>query len=234
MEFGLLKSKIEAKLAESYKNKTLNVELKNFKKNILENKGLNQIYYLYDELSKQKGYDKSFAEDYLNECVELYQNIKLNNKNLVVLEKWVKNVVAENQYSDIDTVLAKKTFIIENILTSKTNIINTLSSQKNDSEVINIEMGKMVEVANNTIKKYLSQIGESEVKEIKKYISLSEEEIKKRYDVLSEMAIEKLEVMAENSDLEIKSKISETIERIKSDKVDAISLIKLKNLNEDL
>ena len=117
---------------------------------------------------------------------------------------------------------------------SKSNIINNLSSQRIETDVINIEMGKMVEVANNTIKNYLSQIDESDVKEIKKYISLSEEEIKKRYDVLSEMAIEKLEVMAENSEPEIKNKISETIERIKSDKIDAVSLIKIKNLNEDL
>lgn len=234
MEFGLLKSKIEAKLVESYKNKTFNAELKKFKKYILENKGLNQTYYLYDELSKQKSFDKNFAEDYLNECIELYQNIKLNKKSLAIVENWVKNVVVENQYSDIDTAFTKKTFVIENILMSKNNIINNLSSQRIETDVINIEMSKMVEVANNTIKNYLSQIDESEVKEIKKYISLSEEEIKKRYDVLSEMAIEKLEVMAENSEPEIKNKISETIDRIKSDKIDAVSLIKIKNLNEDL
>jgi DNA helicase TIP49 (TBP-interacting protein) len=80
----------------------------------------------------------------------------------------------------------------------------------------------------------LSTIDESEQKEIKKYISLPQSEIQKRYEVLSEMVIEKLEVMSESSEPEVLSKINETIEKIKSEKINVVSLVKLKNLTENL
>jgi hypothetical protein len=92
----------------------------------------------------------------------------------------------------------------------------------------------MVEVANQTLKTYLDTISESELKEIKKYTSLSQSELNKRYDVVSEMVIDKLETLSSNSDLQTKTKINETIEKIKTDKVDSVSLFKLKSLNETL
>lgn len=234
MEFGLLKSKIESKLIESYNNKNFDSELKTFKKLVLENTETKKLYYLYDVLSSNKGFQESFAEDYINECVNLYKNIKINSNVLKQLNKWTENVVVENQYKDIDLVLFKNTMNVESILESKQRVIKTLSTQKEESEVINISMDKMVEVANNTVRDYLSTIDEAEQKEIKKYISLPQSEIQKRYEVLSEMAIEKLEVMSESSEPEVKSKINETIEKIKSEKIDVVSLVKLKNLTENL
>ena len=234
MEFGLLKSKIESKLIESYNNKNFDSELKTFKKLVLENTETKKLYYLYDVLSSNKGFQESFAEDYINECVNLYKNIKINSNVLKQLNKWTENVVVENQYKDIDLVLFKNTMNVESILESKQRVIKTLSTQKEESEVINISMDKMVEGANNTVRDYLSTIDEAEQKEIKKYISLPQSEIQKRYEVLSEMAIEKLEVMSESSEPEVKSKINETIEKIKSEKIDVVSLVKLKNLTENL
>jgi hypothetical protein len=234
MEFGLLKSKIESKLIESYNNKNFDSELKTFKKLVLENTETKKLYYLYDVLSSNKGYQESFAEDYVNECVNLYKNIKINSNVLKQLNKWTENVVVENQYKDIDMVLFKNTMNVESILESKQRVIKTLSIIKEESEVINISMDKMVEVANNTVKNYLSTIDESEQKEIKKYISLPQSEIQKRYEVLSEMVIEKLEVMSESSEPEVLSKINETIEKIKSEKINVVSLVKLKNLTENL
>jgi hypothetical protein len=234
MEFGLLKSKIESKLIESYNNKNFDSELKTFKKLVLENTETKKLYYLYDVLSSNKGYQESFAEDYVNECVNLYKNIKINSNVLKQLNKWTENVVVENQYKDIDMVLFKNTMNVESIIESKQRVIKTLSIIKEESEVINISMDKMVEVANNTVKNYLSTIDESEQKEIKKYISLPQSEIQKRYEVLSEMVIEKLEVMSESSEPEVLSKINETIEKIKSEKINVVSLVKLKNLTENL
>jgi len=48
------------------------------------------------------------------------------------------------------------------------------------------------------------------------------------------MVIDKLETLSSNSDLQTKTKINETIEKIKTDKVDSVSLFKLKSLNETL
>ena len=49
MKFGILKSKIEKVLLESYSNNTFKNELKNFKTNVLDKKNIAKIFYLYDE-----------------------------------------------------------------------------------------------------------------------------------------------------------------------------------------
>ena len=234
MEFGLLKSKIEKKLVESYKKNSFNTEIKLFKKLVLENKEVSKMFHLYDELSKEKVYEKSFANDYLNECLDLIGRISINKKSISLLEYWVKNVKSDNLYKDIDTVVTKNTVIVENIINSKNNIINLLSSKKDKSEVINVPYQTMVEVANNTLKKYLENITESELKEIKKYSSLSKPELEKRYEVVSEMVIEKLEKLSDTSNTETKNKITETIQKIKTDNINSVSLFKLKSLNETL
>lgn len=234
MEFGLLKSKIEKKLLEAYTNNTFKDELQNFKKYILEKNDLKQVYFLYSELSKEKNFEKSFAEDYVNECIQIFENIKISKRSLTLVENWVNGINAVNDYSDIDSIFSRNTLMIENKINSKNNIVKRLSSEKKDNQVINIEMEKMLEVANKTIDNYLSQISESEQKEIKKYISLTENEIKTRYNVLSEIAIERLEKMSDDSDDEIKTKISETINKIKSENIDVLSLVRLKNLTDDL
>lgn len=234
MEFGILKSKIEQKLLESYSNKTFNTEIKNFKKLVLEQNDINKAYHLYNELSKQKGFEKEFAEDFLNECVDLYGRIKFTNKSISLLENWLKDVKVKNEYKDIDTVLAKNTIVIENIINSKQNILFNLTKKENKVDSVNIPLDKIVEVANTTLKNYLETLNESDLNNIKKYMSLTESEIKVRYDVLSEMVIEKLEKLSSTSDSDVKKSITETIEKIKTEPVDSVSLLKLKTLNDSL
>lgn len=234
MEFGLLKSKIETKLTESYNDKSFDSEIKKFKKYILEDKDMSKAYYIYDEVSQQKGFNPTFAEEYLDECHEIFSQIKFNSDKLNIIEKWVKEVVSENHYKDIDTFFSKNTLVIENIIQSKNNIINNLTKSNSKTETINVPLDKMVDVANKTIENYLENIDESELKELNKYLMLTEEETKKRYDVLSEMTIEKLQDIMEESDSETQKRISETIEKIKNDNVDAVSLYKLKTLNQSL
>jgi hypothetical protein len=234
MEFGLIKSKIETKLVESYKKDSFNTEIKMFKKLVLENKEVSKMFYLYDELSKEKGYEKSFADDYLNECIDLIERVRIDKKSISLLESWLKDVKSENHYKDIDTVVIKNTVVVENIINSKNTIINNLVKKKDLNKIINVSYDTMVEVANNTLKNYLETISESELKEIKKYSTLSQTELDKRYEVVSEMVIEKLENLSMNSDSTTKTKITETIEKIKTEKIDSVSLFKLKSLNETL
>jgi CBS domain containing-hemolysin-like protein len=92
----------------------------------------------------------------------------------------------------------------------------------------------MVEVANNTLSNYLTTLNEEDLATIKKYSTLSKDELSKRYEVLSEMVIEKLEKLTKTSEKEVVSQINETISKIKNDKIDSVSLIKLKTLNESL
>jgi hypothetical protein len=234
MEFGLIKSKIETKLIESYKQNKFNTDIKTFNKLVLEDKEVSKMYFLYDELSKEKGYLDNFADDYLSECIELIERVSISKKSISLLEYWVTGVKCPNHYKDIDTVVNKNTIIVEDIINSKNRILSNLTSKKNVTETIQVSYNTMVEVANKTLKTYLDTISESDLKEIKKYTSLSQTELDKRYDVVSEMVIDKLETLSSNSDLQTKTKINETIEKIKTDKVDSVSLFKLKSLNETL
>jgi hypothetical protein len=234
MEFGLIKSKIETKLIESYKQNKFNTDIKTFNKLVLEDKEVSKMYFLYDELSKEKGYLDNFADDYLSECIELIERVSISKKSISLIESWVKEVKCSNHYKDIDTVVNKNTIIVEDIINSKNRILSNLTSKKNVTETIQVSYDTMVEVANKTLKTYLDTISESDLKEIKKYTSLSQSELDKRYDVVSEMVIDKLDTLSSNSDLQTKTKINETIEKIKTDKVDSVSLFKLKSLNETL
>ena len=74
------------------------------------------------------------------------------------------------------------------------------------------------------------ELSEQELKTLNKYLTLSEGEIKNKYSVISEMTIEKLEELKENSDSDIKTKIHETIERIKNDTPNQLNLVRLKKL----
>ena len=234
MEFGVIKSKIETKLIEAYKQDKFNTDIKTFNKLVLEDKEVSKMFFLYDELSKEKGYLDNFADDYLSECVELIERISISKKSISLIESWVKGVKCLNHYKDIDTVVYKNTIIVEDIINSKNRILSNLTSKKNVTETIKVSYKTMVEVANKTLKTYLDTINESDLKEIKKYTSLSQLDLDKRYDVVSEMVIDKLETLSSNSDLQTKTKINETIEKIKTDKVDSVSLFKLKSLNETL
>ena len=234
MEFGVIKSKIETKLIESYKQNKFNTDIKTFNKLVLEDKEVSKMFFLYDELSKEKGYLDNFANDYLSECVELIERISISKKSISLIESWVKGVKCPNHYKDIDTVVYKNTIIVEDIINSKNRILSNLTSKKNVTETIKVSYKTMVEVANKTLKTYLDDINESDLKEIEKYTSLSQSDLDKRYDVVSEMVIDKLETLSSNSDLQTKTKINETIEKIKTDKVDSVSLFKLKSLNETL
>jgi len=234
MEFGVLKSKIEKKLTESYSKNNFYKEIKTFKSIVLKNDSISRAYHIYNEISKSKGFEKKFAEDYVNECIDIFNRINFSKKSISLLEYWVKDIKCENYYKDIDTIFNKSTLVIENIIDSKNKIISNLTTKEPTSSLVNIPLEKIVEVANENLKNYLSDLNESELNQVKKYLTLPKNEISKRYDVLSELVIEKLENMLSESDKETNEKITETISKIKNDTVDSISLIKLKTLNENL
>ena len=92
MKFGALKSKIEEKLNSSYINETFDKEIKVFNKLILEKKNVAKAYYLYDELSRPKGFDLDYAKEYLKECIEQYNNLFISEGTLNKIDSWVKDI----------------------------------------------------------------------------------------------------------------------------------------------
>ena len=71
MKFGILKSKIEQTLFESYVDKTLKKDIFVFEELILKNKNLSKLFYLYDELSSNLGLNESLASELIDKSISL-------------------------------------------------------------------------------------------------------------------------------------------------------------------
>ena len=75
MKIGILKSRVEKLLSESYGKGTFKEEIKNFNRNVLSNKNISKLFFLYDELSTNKGYEQKLAEDFVFESITMFENI---------------------------------------------------------------------------------------------------------------------------------------------------------------
>ena len=129
-KFGEIKSKIEQISVDLFGKKDFTKFMRGLKSNILENKDLTEIFYVYDDLSSKKGLSKDIASDYVNESIEYCQILIENNRtSLNKLTKWVSqyNVESPNNYKNIDTIVYGNSIRdLETVLESKKNIISTI------------------------------------------------------------------------------------------------------------
>ena len=238
IKFGILKSKVENVLLESYKNDTFKTEIQNFKKLVLENKNINKIFFLYDDLSSDKGLNESVINDYINECITIYENTinKIKQSDIDNLKKWVGNTKAENVYESIDNLFSTDILTIESRINSKKLISESLKKQpKKVQETVNVPLTSMVNIANKTISTYIQNLEESDRKELTDLLTTSDEELKTSYETIKENVISKLTQMKLNeSDSTTKETINETISKVSSEKYDKLTYFKLKSLNENL
>lgn len=232
MTFGQIKSLIEKNLIESYKSeKEFKKSLKEFKHNVLNNKHMAKLYSLYDQLSTPQGLNESDAKDFLEEGVNLIQQILPNIK----LPKTLSENI-ENKYSDIDSlVYSNKLNLLERV-NSKKNITNVLISNETPiKESVNLPLKSMVSIANQTLQKYIDTLDESSKKEFIQLISEDTETLENKFETIRESAITKLNSMLEKEqEFELKTKLSETINKLKTEKFDQLNFIKLKNLEESI
>jgi hypothetical protein len=233
MTFGQFKSLVEKNLIESYNNeKEFKKFLREFKQNVLNNKHIAKLYSLYDQLSLPQGLNESDAKDFLEEGVTLIQLILPNIKLPKTLSE---NII--NKYSDIDSlVYTNKLNLLERV-NSKKNILNTLVTQTEDTikESINIPLKSMVSIANQTLQKYIESLDESSKKEFIKLISEDTKTLETKFETIRESVINKLNTMLENEkEFELKTKLSETIDKLKTEKFDQLNFLKLKTLEESI
>jgi hypothetical protein len=238
MKFGILKSKIENVLLESYKNNTFKDELKTFKKLVIENKNVATIFYLYDELNSPKGLNESYVNEFINESIKLYEKSisKITKAELKGLNEWVKNSTVENSYSKIDDLFTSDVLTIESRIKSKKLISESLIKLPvTTTKGIELPLSTMVSVANKTIKNYIDGLNESDKKELINLLSEDDSTLTEKYITLKESVVEKLNNMKESSDdNSVKSRIDETLSKVLSEKFDKLSYFKLKGLNENL
>jgi len=231
MTFGQVKSIIENSLIESYKNeREFKQSLREFKHNVLSNKTMSKVYSLYDQLSTPQGLSESDAKDYLEEGVNLIQRLLGGIK----LPKTISESV--NEYSDIDTLVYLNKVSLSERVSAKKNIVKVLTSEKKTvKESINIPIKSMVNIANQTLRNYIENLGENEKKEFFQIISEDTKTLETKFETIRESTINKLNTILENEqEFEVKTKISETIDRIKNEKFDQLNFLKLRNLENSI
>jgi hypothetical protein len=239
MKFGILKSKIEKTLVESYKKNSFKNDMFVFEELILKNKNISKLFYLYNELSSNKGLNESIANEYINQSVILYENLinKITPKQLKEIEMLVGHSQCENSYKTIDNFFSNNIVDLENKLKSKNSIFECITKkvEDNKTDVVNVPISEMVNVANKTISNYIDTLSESDQKELKLLLSSNDETIKESYLMLKGSVIGKLEKLEENEqDKEVIGRINETIETIKNESFDKMRYFKLRKLNENL
>ena len=240
-KFGEIKSKIEKTGAELFGKSNFQKFMVGFKSNILENKDLSEIFYIYEDLSTKKGLHKDLANDYVNESIEYCQILLENNyKNLTKVDKWLSSFSSEyqNNYKDIDTIIYNNSIKnLETVLESKKRIISTIISEEKTEikESINLPLTTMLKVANDRLNKELSNISESERKELIELSSLSDKDIILEINTLKENVISNLKVsLNESKENDLKDTIENTIKKISESKYDKYNLYKLRKLNQGL
>jgi hypothetical protein len=238
VKFGILKSKIENVLLESYKNDTFKDELKTFKKLVLENKNVSKIFYMYDELNSKKGLSESYSREYINECITLYENVvnKIMPSDIKKLNTWVRNTQSNNSYENIDNLFSTDVLTIESRIKSKNLISENLKKLPiTKTKGIDLPLSTMVSVANKTIKNFIDTLSESDKAEIVKLLSEDDSTLTLKFNTLKENVVDKLKAMKNSSeDNSVKSRVEETLTKVISEKYDKLTYFKLKSLNENL
>ena len=142
----------------------------------------------------------------------------------------------EHQYSDIDALVYTNKFNLLERVNSKKNITSVLTSTNSVvKESINIPLKSMVSIANQTLNKYVETLDESSKKEFFQLISEDTKSLEDKFETIRESAINKLNVILEKEEeFELKTKLSETIDRLETEKFDQLNFLKLKNLEESI
>jgi hypothetical protein len=232
MTFGTIKSLIEKNLLESYKNETeFKKSLREFKHNVLSNKAMSKAYAIYDQLSSPQGLSEQDAKDFIEEGISLLNKILPSIKLPISLSE-----KTENNYTEIDTLVYSQGVNLLERVNAKKNILKVITSTKESiKESIHIPISSMVAVANQTVNNYILNLDENSKKEFFQIVSEDTKTLETKFETIKESAISKLTALQNSEDSQdIKTKISETIDKVKSEKFDQLNFLKLKNLEESI
>ena len=241
VKFGILKTKIETLLLESYSNNTFKNEIKTFNKLVLGNKNISKLFYLYDELNSNKGLSESIAKEFVFESITLYENLinKVQNKDIKLIMDWVSKTKTNNQYEHIDNLLGRSDDVLnlENKIKNKKIIVENLQKEPycENNTNINIPINSMLSIANKTYSEYINNLTESEQKEVIGLLRMDESTLERTFNELRDDAIVKLTILTVNEgDESVRNTINETIDNIKIKTPDRLELVKLRSLIDKL
>jgi hypothetical protein len=238
MKFGLLKSKIEKYLVESYMNKDFKDTLFVFNELVLKNKNMSKLFYLYDELSANKSLNESVANDYINESIVIYENTinKISKKQLDEIKLWVGHVQTKNEYTEIDNLFSSNILTLENKIQSRKVILENLKKSTEKEDLVeNVSLNTLVKVANKTVNNFLNELNETSKKSLLKVLSEDDNKLQNKYEILKETVVEKLEdLKLTESESDVIKRIDETIQKVSNEEYNKIAYFKLFELNKNI
>jgi hypothetical protein len=239
--FGEIKTSVEKSLVKNYGKSSFKSLMKEFKKNILDDKQISEMYFLYDALSKPSGFNKEYVGDYVNESTDVLKDlIQKNTEKLERLSAWVESMIQldENEYKNIDTIVYNKSVKnLDKVIESKNVIKSLLITEKKEvvKESVSIPLSSMLKIASNVFNEKYENISEEEKNELKSLLGLTKEETKQQVKELTEDVVGKLQnKLNEEEDSEVKVMIETTISKVQESKEDLVSLYKLKQLYSGL
>jgi hypothetical protein len=189
------------------------------------------LYSLYDDLNSEKSLSEKEAKEYLEEGISLIRVILENAK----LPKFTSKKI-ENKYKDLDTLVYTKNLNISERVSAKNNLISNLTKSPNSlKESINLPLTSMVSVANQTLKNYIETMDESTKKDFFKVIKSDQNDLEKEFGTIKESAINKLQTILEGeNEFELKTKISETIDRLKNEEFNQMNFVRISSLEKSI
>jgi len=241
--FGYIKTKIEKVFSKGHYDKDFKKNIKEFKKYVLDQRPIAEAYFLYDELSSQKGLNENVVDDYISESFEhLKTIIDTNKKKIHDLSEWIDSILGEgvnNNYEDIDKQIYTKNVVknLESLIESKQRIRKNLMTTKvvKESRSVNLPLSSMLKIATNTFNKEFANLSESEKKEFKHLTSLKGEKLTEEINRVKSSVLEKLSNnLNESKESDLKEKIQKTIDKINESEVSVMSLYKLSQLEKGL
>jgi len=235
MEFGLIKSKIESLLSESYGNGDLKRDMFVFNELVLKDKNISKLFSLYSDLSENRGYDDAFANEFIKESIDTIKKIKPSKDTISNINMWVSTVKTKNEYKHIDNLVSENMVDVEEKIKSKNTILESLKIKRDSNDLKNVSLNSILEIANKTVSDHLNEMDEKTKRDLNEVLYESEEKLKLKFEIIKESIGDKLQSLKESeTDQEVLSKIEKTLDRVASENFNKLNYIKLKELYKEL
>jgi hypothetical protein len=203
----------------------------------LKNKNISKVFFLYDELSSNKGLSESVANEFINESITAYENLvnKITPNQIKELKSWVGHIKCENTYKNVDDLFSTNVLTLENKIKSKKTILESLKNKEQEQkEIVQVPLNSMVNVANKTVARFISSLSESEQKELRNILSIPKETLVENYNKIKDEVVNKLNTQKSESDSETQETIDKVLTKLQTESFNELNYYKLRQLNEGL
>jgi hypothetical protein len=171
------------------------------------------------QYNKEREEKERLLQDKVNELKNIFEK-----QDLTTLKSLQFNLNKINKLELSERLKSRKN--ITKILVSNTTVVK---------ESINIPLKSMISIGNQTLRNYVDTLDESSKKEFIQLMSEDVKSLEEKFETIRESAISKLNLLLEKEqEDELKTKLSDTIDRLTTEKFDQLSFLKLKQLESSI